>query len=99
MKSANEIVEKIRNNKPNGEQYKNPDINHQIDAVQKLMDEGLIVDVVNDPIVRYCGKRILLKTYIVSDEILYPLGTKAILIWSWYTISDKEFINIGYVYV
>jgi len=98
--TAKELVDKIRYNIPEGVLYKQPDMDKQTETIQKLLDAGIDVMIVDKPIVYYNKERILLKTYIIEKyEIIIPQGTKAILIWCWYELPDgKQMINIGYVY-
>jgi len=94
-----ELVDKIRYNIPDGDLYKQPDLEKQTEAICKILDVGVNVSIVDKPIVYHDEKRVLLKTYIIKEyDIIIPYGAETILIWCWYELPDgKQMINVGYV--
>jgi len=99
--NANEIVKKIKYNKPTeGFVYNHPDEEYMVDEIQKLLDAGIEVNVVDKPIVKHDGERVLLRTFSLSEGIQYPEDVKSAFIWCWYTVNfnEKELINIGFTY-
>jgi len=99
---ANEIVKKIRFNMPTeGFKYIHLDEGYMIDEIQKLLDEGIEVHVVKNPIVTHNEERILLRSFFVGEEgLLHEDNVKSAFIWCWYKIdwNKKELINIGFEY-
>ena len=72
--NANEIVEKIRNNIPTrGFEYTYPNEKYMIAEIQKLLDKGIEVNVVDKPIVKHEDKRILLHSFYVVEGIVLGL--------------------------
>ena len=58
--NVNEIVKKIRYNMPTeGFVYNHPDEEYMVNEIQKLLDDGIEVEVVTKPIVTHDDKRIL----------------------------------------
>lgn len=99
--NANEIVKKIRYNTPTeGFIYNQPDEEYMVGEIQKLLDAGIEVRVVDKPIVKHDGERVLLRTFLIGEGIMYIKGVKVIFIWCWYVVdfNKKELINIGFVH-
>lgn len=96
--TVDELVDKIRENIPDGVIYKQPDLDKQTEAIRKILDAGINVLEVNKPIVKYNDKRILLKTFIIKNyDIIIPDDIKSVFIWCWYELPDgKQMINIGF---
>lgn len=100
--NANEIVKKIRYNMPTeGFEYSQPDEEYMVNEIQKMLDAGIEVRVVDKPIIKHEGERVLLHSFWVGEEgIIYIKGVKVIFIWCWYIIdfNKKELINIGFIH-
>jgi len=65
--NANEIVSKIRDNFPNDNpMYQQPDREDQVKAIQKILDRGIKIHIVNQPVVKYKGKIFSLYSYLLD---------------------------------
>jgi hypothetical protein len=97
--NAKEIVSKIRKNLPvDGlppEMYRQPKEEDQVKAIQKVLDRGIKIHIVNQPVVKYEGKIFSLYSYLLDGPMTVPPNVRTVIIWCWYVLPDgKEIIRI-----
>ena len=96
--NASEIVSKIRDNLPSDPpMYQQPNEKDQIKAVQTILDRGIEVHIVNEPIIKNKGKIFSLYSYLLNGPMTVPPNVSKVFIWCWFALSDgKEVIRIAH---
>ncbi len=96
--NASEIVSKIRDNLPSDTlMYQQPNKEDQIKAVQTILDRGIEVHIVNEPIIKNKGKIFSLYSYLLNGPMTVPPNVSKVFIWCWYALPDgKEVIRIAH---
>ncbi len=94
--NASEIVSKIRDNLPTDTpMYQQPHREDQIKEIQKILDRGINVHIVNRPVVKYKDKTFSLHSYLIDGSLTVPPNTCIVIIWCWFILPDgKEIIRI-----
>lgn len=94
--NANKIVSKIRENFPNDNpMYQQPDREYQVNEIQKILDRGIKIHIVDKPVVKYKDKIFSLYSYLIDGEIIVPPNACTVIFWCWYKLPDgKEIIRI-----
>lgn len=93
--NANKIVSKIRDNFPNDNpMYQQPDREYQVKEIQKILDRGVKIHIVDQPIVEYKDKIFSLYTYLLDGSLTIPANVRTVIIWCWFILDSREIIRI-----
>ena len=97
---ANKIVSKIRENFPNDNpMYQQPDREYQVKEIQKILDRGVKIHIVDKPVVKYKDKIFSLYSYLIDGEIMVPPNVCTVIFWCWYKLpGGNEIIRITHDY-
>jgi hypothetical protein len=95
--NSSEIVSKIRDNLPTDDpMYKQPNKEDQVKAIQKILDRGIKIHIVNQPIVEYKDMRFSLYSYLLDGSMIAPSDARTLIIWCWFALPDgKEIIRVA----
>lgn len=98
--NANEIVSKIRDNLPNDklplEMHQQPDREDQVKATQRILDRGIEIHIVNQPIGIYKNNLFSLYSYLLDGPMTVPSNVRTVIIWCWFMLPDgREVIRIA----
>ena len=94
--NANEIVSKIRDNFPNDNpMYQQPDREYQVNEIQKILNRGIKIHIVDKPVVKYKDKIFSLYSYLLDGSMTVPPNVRTVIIWCWFVLpGGKEIIRI-----
>jgi hypothetical protein len=91
VKTATEIVNEIRDNFFDVTGIgQHVDKEKQTIEIQKLLDKGIDVEIVNKPIIEQGDEKIKLSTYKITGGLEIPENTRKAFIWMWWKEVPPE---------